>query len=300
MRKLPLTNQFYLRDILYSKEDKTVKYVFSSNGFILEFTWIDKNDSKAIICVPTQTNCRLGCQFCHLTGLDIPVHSLTPDQITQGIQYVLNHQKETNPKYNKENYPILLISFMGCGEPLNNINGVIDSAKQIRDLYKSEFDIVRFAVASLIPTYKQFEKFKELVVENNLPIKFHWSLHTTNVGLRKQIMPGAAEMNVPIVSSYTDTGNALEIHYTIMDEVNDSDEDANKLIDLFSKTKANIKLMRYSEKKDLDLQRSKKVGEFMDKLIAGGIKTEYYEPPGNDVGSSCGQFLLNHYKEYND
>lgn len=298
MKKLPISN-FYLKDLLYSKEDNTVKYVFVSNGFILEFTWIDKSDGKAIICVPTQTNCRLGCRFCHLTGLDIEVHSLIPEQIVSGIKYVLNHQQQTNSNYYKEKYPILLISYMGCGEPLNNINGVIESAKEIRDLYQSQFNIVRFAVASLIPTYKQFEKFKQLVVENNLPVKFHWSLHTTNVELRKDIMPGAAEMNVPVVSSFTDTGNALEIHYTIMDEVNDTDVDAEKLIKLFANTKANIKLMRYSEKKDLDLQRSKKVGEFMDKLIAGGIKTEYYEPPGNDVGSSCGQFLLDHYKDLN-
>jgi 23S rRNA (adenine2503-C2)-methyltransferase len=297
MRRLPLSSS-YLQDIKYSKEDKTVKYIFVSNGFVLEFAWIDKSDGKAIICVPTQTNCNMGCVMCHLTGLDIPVHSLSSDEIVAGIKYVLNHQQQTNPNYNKDLYKVLLISFMGCGEPLNNINGVIDAAKQVKELYQNQFDIVRFAVASLIPTYKQFEKFKELVAKENLPVKFHWSLHTTNVELRKKLMPGAAEMNVATVATYTDTGNALEIHYTIMDEVNDTDADAEKLIKLFKDTKANIKLMRYSEKKDLDLQKSKRINEFMKMLVDGGIKTEYYEPPGNDVGSSCGQFLLDYYKEY--
>ena len=34
-------------------------------------------------------------------------------------------------------------------------------------------------------------------------------------------------------------------------------------------------------------------------LELAGIKTEFYIPPGGDIGSSCGQFLMDYYREFN-
>ena len=298
MNKLPIINQNGIVDIIYSKEDKTVKYVFIKNNQVLELSWIDKSDGKAIICVPTQTSCALKCKFCFLSELNIPVYPLTTGVICNCIFDVLKHQKQINPNFNRANYPILLISFMGCGEPLNNLENVIDVAYFVQDLLKNQYDIIRFAIASLVPRWSSFDKLKELVVKNNLLVKFHYSLHTCDVNFRKELMPGAATMDIPKLLTYLETGNSLEIHYTIMDGVNDTDADSDKLIELFKNTTASIKLLRYSEKKNLELKQSGRVLEFMERLTAGGIKTEYYEPPGNDVGSSCGQFLLDYYKKY--
>ena len=51
---------------VYSKVDSTVKYVFRYiDEFNIEFSFIDKNDGKYIICVPCQTMCAMNCKFCH-------------------------------------------------------------------------------------------------------------------------------------------------------------------------------------------------------------------------------------------
>ena len=57
-----------LIEIIKSEYDSTLKYIFkTADNLIVEFSYIDKNDGKDIICVPSQTMCNLACKFCHTT-----------------------------------------------------------------------------------------------------------------------------------------------------------------------------------------------------------------------------------------
>jgi len=106
---------------LSSKTDRTVKYIFLSRNQVLEVSYIDKQDGKDIICVPTQTGCNLGCEFCHLTdqNLQLDVRNLETQEIAATIEYVLDDLGLENKKDKT-----LLISFMGAGEPLLNIDNI--------------------------------------------------------------------------------------------------------------------------------------------------------------------------------
>lgn len=57
--------------LIKSTEDNTIKYIFklddTLDNFLVEFSYINKNDGKDIICVPSQTMCNLACKFCHTT-----------------------------------------------------------------------------------------------------------------------------------------------------------------------------------------------------------------------------------------
>ena len=275
--------------IIRSGIDNTIKYVFDSNGSILEFSFINKNDGKDIVVVPTQTSCNLGCKFCFLTGLKIPVKNLTSLEIVQGVNYVLNDRSVKNKT--------LLISFMGCGEPLLTLNEVISSMYVFRELYDSYYNVVRFAVASLIPSISSFYRFTNFIYEDGLRCKFHYSLHTIDSDLRKELMPAAEDFQRNDISNllrhYRDeTHNSIEIHYSLIDGVNDSDEDATRLIKYLGGTyPIPIKFLKLSEKEGEPYRQSKRIAEFRRILESQGIPTEYYEPPGSDVGSSCGQFL---------
>jgi len=282
-------------EVIKSKIDNTVKYVFESNNSILEFSYINKNDGKDIIVVPTQTSCNLGCKFCFLTGLKLKVRNLTPIELVEGITHVLNNVPDKNK--------VLLVSFMGCGEPLLNINNVIDTMKCIEILYAQSYDVVRFAVASLIPDVLLFNDFRYEIKKNNIKCKFHYSLHTTDFLLRKQLMPGAAKESInailPLLRVYMREGNSVEIHYSLMDGINDTNEDVNTLTTYLGLDPViPIKFLKLSEKEDSEYRQSKKIDEFRKSLEYFGIPTEYYEPPGSDVGSSCGQFLLDYYERY--
>jgi 23S rRNA (adenine2503-C2)-methyltransferase len=278
-------------DVIKSQKDKTVKYVFDSFDSILEFSYINKDDGKDIVCVPTQTTCNLGCKFCFLTGLKIPQRNLQQQEIINGVEYVIKKSGTSNR--------VLLISFMGCGEPLFNIDSVIDAARYIRASHDRDYYTVRFAVASLIPKHDLFKEFETKVMQLNLKCKFHYSLHTTDPVVRKSLMPGAAPICLDLIYHYVEsTNNSAEIHYSLMNDVNDDVNDATRLIELLKGKPIAVKLLKLSEKPGDNLSESKRIKEFQAMLEVGGITTEYYEPPGSDVGSSCGQFLLDYYQKY--
>lgn len=278
-------------DIIKSQKDKTVKYVFDSFDSILEFSYINKGDGKDIICVPTQTTCNLGCKFCFLTGLNISQRNLQQHELIDGVEYVVRRSGTSNK--------ILLISFMGCGEPLFNINSVIESARYMQACYTKNYYTIRFAVASLIPTHELFKEFETRVMQLNLKCKFHYSLHTTDPVMRKSLMPGASPICLDLIFHYMEsTNNSAEIHYSLINDINDDIKDATRLIELLKGKPITVKLLKLSEKPGDILLESKRIKEFQAMLEAGGITTEYYEPPGSDVGSSCGQFLSDYYQKY--
>jgi 23S rRNA (adenine2503-C2)-methyltransferase len=281
-----------------SQTDRTVKYIFRSPE-IIEFSYINKNDGKDIICVPTQTSCRLGCKFCFLSDYKLPVRNLQPEEIIKPIEFLIDDMGLLEkPKRNR----ILLISFMGCGEPLMNLKNVIDSAVRIRENYKNDYGIVRFAIATLVPKPAWLFELTRLVEENDLLLKVHLSLHSPFNEIRKELMPAASniEQSIFLLERYRKiTGNSVEIHYAMIEGVNDRNVDLVKLITIFLGKNIPIKFLAYNEKPLLEMKESERVEYFREKLSEYGIETEFYIPPGRDIGSSCGQFLMEYYLEYN-
>jgi 23S rRNA (adenine2503-C2)-methyltransferase len=278
-----------------SFEDETIKFVFELNGQIIEFNYIDNKTGKDIICVPCQTMCNMSCKFCHLTDNigKIPLKNLTNHEIVEGIQYViddLNIGIGLRP---------LLISYMGCGEPLANIGPVIDSMIML----DNEYDNIRFGLATMLPKANTFEMFElaKRVKDSKLNLKVHLSLHFSNDKIRKEWMPSALDIksSISALEFYGNyTGNPIEVHYTLMDGVNDTDDDMY-FLELNININTTIKFMRYSKCEALigvEKVHKDRLEDMMSYLESTGMIVEYYEPPGQSIGASCGQFLINKYE----
>ena len=55
-----------LKEVVNSTIDNTRKYIFYTvDKLVIEFSYINKNDGKDIICIPSQSFYNLGCKFCH-------------------------------------------------------------------------------------------------------------------------------------------------------------------------------------------------------------------------------------------
>src|SRR3989338_8993281 len=282
-----------------SKVDNTVKFVFLSQEQIIEFSYINKNDDKDIICVPTQTGCRLGCKFCFLSDYKLAVRNLGAEEISSGVRYAI---KDLGLLEKEKPNGVLLVSYMGCGEPLCNLGEVIESCVKIRDEYAGKYAVVRFGVASLIPNLNAMRDLIKLVDINQLPLKFHLSLHSPDEKTRTVIAPAARDItrSVALVEFFMRrTSNSAEMHYALIDGINDRDEDLRGLVTLLKGRGIPIKFLVYNVKPSLAFKRSKKIKKFRSTLEKEGIKTEYYHPPGWDIGSSCGQFLMDYYAKFN-
>lgn len=269
-----------------SAEDATIKYIFDLDGQMVEFSYIDNGTDKDIICVPCQTMCNMKCTFCHLTDHigHIPTKDIDYKDIVEGIEYIICDLKL--------GYRTILISYMGCGEPLANINNVIDSMVMLQE------PNIRFGLATMLPKkhYASFFTLIERVKSMKLPVKLHLSMHFVDDKQRKEWMPSALDLesSMNMLKLYRSlTGNPIEVHYTIMKDVNDSDyhmDGLNEWIDGHT----TIKFMMFSEKESLEVVKAdeKKLETAMTWLKSEGKIVEYYKPPGNDIGSSCGQFLF--------
>jgi 23S rRNA (adenine2503-C2)-methyltransferase len=282
-----------------SVEDKTVKYIFKlADNLIIETTYIDNNSGKDIICVASQTMCGMGCTFCHLTDSigKLTLRNLTTREIVESVERVYADMNL------KDNNRLLLISYMGCGEPLMNIDNVFDSVFSLKYDYKD----IRFGLSTMLPK-KKFDEFFLLtkrVAENKLSLKVHLSLHYTNDTQRNKFMPSALNIkpSIAALEFYKElTGNPVEIHYTMIKDTNDKGGDALDLISLLKNRNIPVKFLRFNSKETNKNEGAEmhKIRGFKELLNANDIKTEYYEPPGKDVGASCGQFLMDKYEQYN-
>ena len=97
------------------------------------------------------------------------------------------------------------------------------------------------------------------------------------------------------------TNNSVEIHYTLIDGVNDTEQDAIRLGEFLKYRGIPVKFLFYNEKPTIEFHASSKKKLNLFKKILGkyNIGYEYYIPPGLDVGASCGQFLMEYYLKYN-
>lgn len=302
-------------DRVVSKVDNVVKYVFRQGNtyevehdkysHLIEFSYIDNGTGKDIVCVSCQSMCNMGCKFCHCTDYvgKIPVRNIPALDIMWGIDFVVKDIGIKNPT--------LLISFMGCGEPFNtgNPDVVIDTMllTQRWNNFEKLYDVVRFGVATCLPKNRvdRFFKFCQQVKDNNLPVKLHLSLHYTKEFHRNQWMPNSLDIKSSIAAcnffrQYT--GNKVEVHYTLIEGINDRSQDRDRLARLLRGTDFDIKLITYNEKETIPYKQNSHPESWRYWLALalgpGHGNTEVYTPPGRDVGASCGQFMFEDYDKY--
>lgn len=289
---------------VFSKTDNAIKYVWKSDdNKIIELTYINKDDGKDIICIPSQTMCNMGCKFCHTTEYigKIKCRNLTEMELVGPMEYVICDLRLY------ENKRTLLISIMGCGEPLYNIDNIVEMMDVFKKHAEKNFKIpdVRYDIATCIPKNKweNFFKLTKLIKEKNLPVKIYLSLHYTIDSIRKDWMPLSLDI-IPSISAIDFykkvTNNDVVIHYTLIDGVNDTEQDAILLSSFLKGKDIYVKFLHFNEKETLDYHASNidRIKTFKKHLEVNNIEYEYYTPPAIDIGGSCGQFLLETYEKY--
>jgi adenine C2-methylase RlmN of 23S rRNA A2503 and tRNA A37 len=244
--------------------DDSEKSVFDvGNNRIIEMTLLYNRKNVDVVCVPTHHFCNLGCKMCHLTnnGLNKKMIPITIDWFLEALIETLLKAGERRTNKKK-----LLISFMGVGEPLLNI-------KLIREVYLNEdsikkklkYDEVSYSLSTMMPNNNIIE-LQEMVNELNMPLKIHFSLHSPLDKKRKDLIPNTTvsinnalnnlnnyrktvQSNKLILEKYLKfhaTNDPIEIHYTLINNVNDSDEELIELCNKLKQYNICIKFIRFN------------------------------------------------------
>lgn len=297
---------------VFKDDDGSIKVVSNfDNKNILEMTFLVNKEYEDVICVPTHFFCNLKCKMCHLTNPKLK-KEMIPIYIDEFMES-LDRTIEIGRKVSKSNKKSLLISFMGVGEPLLNQKLIKDVARKItwiKKIYK--YSHVGLAISTMFPNVPIKDLF-EFINGTNTPMKIHFSLHSPIEEVRQGLIPSSYNKIPEILSalniyatgiSYNTaimmehaflhrTNRLTEIHYTLIKDVNDTDEELEELIKLAKEYKISVKFIKFNPKDDMEISQKEK--KWVKALEKAGVYVKTYTPPGKNIGASCGEFTKHYY-----
>lgn len=229
------------------------------------------------LCISTQVGCKMGCKFCASTIAGW-VRNLEPSEMLLQIY-------ETERDSGRHIDSIVL---MGIGEPLDNFDNVI---KFLR-LLNSEGDGMSLRHISL-STCGVCDKIYELA-KLRLGITLSVSLHAATDERRSSIMPinnrfDLSELMKACDDYFAQTGRRISFEYSLIENVNDTDESADELIKLLHGKNCHVNLIPINEVKERGFKKSGYVERFQKRLIANGINATVRRTLGADINAACGQ-----------
>lgn len=267
--------------------DRTVKYLFTlpDDSFIEAVRMTDKD--RTTLCISSQAGCRMGCLFCATGQLPFQ-RNLTAAEI---IDQVYQIEADTAPAQN--------IVYMGMGEPLDNLDAVIQSIRLLNDTKGRNFGI-RHITLSTCGLSDQIRKLANLDITPRLAL----SLHAATDSKRNQLMRIAKGQPLSaIFHSLRDyqkkTSKRITFEYCMIDGLNDTDADFGNLIHLIGKFKCNVNLIELNPFPGCPFKPSppQRIKLFAAQLQKAGIETVIRFKRGTSIKAACGQLGAEHIKK---
>jgi len=228
------------------------------------------------LCVSTQVGCAVGCGFC-MTGRDGLLRQLGSAEIV--AQVVLARQRRRVDK----------VVFMGMGEPAHNLEAVLEAI----DLLGTAGGIGhKNLVFSTVGDGRVFERLPQGRVKPALAL----SLHSTCAERRAQLLPRAPRIDpaalVDEAARYAHrTGYPLQVQWTLLDGVNDGDDEVEGLVRLLSGKRAVLNLIPYNRIDGVPFRRptAERAAALARTLHRRGVLTKLRRSAAQQVDGGCGQ-----------
>ncbi len=228
------------------------------------------------LCVSSQVGCAVGCVFC-MTGREGLIRQVGSAEIVAQVALARTLR------------PVKKVVFMGMGEPSHNLDAVMDAI----DLLGTVGNIGhKNLVFSTVGDARVFERLPLGLVKPALAL----SLHTTRADLRVQLLPRAPRFDpqdlVEAGEAYARaTGYPIQYQWTLIEGVNDSDEEIEGIVRLLKGKYALMNMIPYNAVPDLPFARPSwaRAAEIARSLHQRGVLTKLRQSAGQDVDGGCGQ-----------
>jgi 23S rRNA (adenine2503-C2)-methyltransferase len=274
--------------------DGTRKYLVRiAGGHEVETVYIPE-ENRGTLCISSQVGCTLTCSFCH-TGTQKLVRNLTAGEIIGQVMLArddLGEWPEPGKTTNLE-APRLLsnIVLMGMGEPLYNFEAVRDAMKIAMDGEGIALSRRRITLSTsgIVPEITR--------TAEEIGCLLAVSFHATTDAVRDKLVPinkkwPIAEL-LDALRAYPKLSNSERItfEYVMLRDVNDSDEDARRLVKLIQGIPAKINLIPFNEWPGAPYQRStpERIKAFANIVYHAGYASPIRTPRGEDIMAACGQ-----------
>jgi 23S rRNA (adenine2503-C2)-methyltransferase len=272
--------------------DGTRKYLVRiAGGHEVEVVYIPETD-RGTLCISSQVGCTLTCSFCH-TGTQKLVRNLTAGEIVGQVMLARDDLNEwpVQGDPNKEGRLVSNVVLMGMGEPLYNFENVRDGLRVIMDNEGIALGRRRITLSTsgVVPEIAR--------TANEIGCLLAVSFHATTDEVRDQLVPINKKWNIATLldalRTYPGLTNSERItfEYVMLQGVNDSKEDAHRLVELIRGIPAKINLIPFNEWPGAPYKRSSgnRIHAFADIIHDAGYASPIRTPRGEDIMAACGQ-----------
>ncbi len=256
----------------------------TEDGLRLETVLMKNKRGEWTICVSSQIGCPIGCAFC-ATGAMGFKRNLISDEIVDQYRFWRKFLEVGR---------ISNIVFMGMGEPMLNYKNIKEAVKttlEFTDLGPIKITVSTSGVLEQMEAMMQDEEWP--------PVRIAISLHAPNEKKRKKLIkqtpPDFYKRLLDWSKNYNKSASRrqhLTFEYLLIDDVNDSEEDARELANFILKTGLNkINLIPYNIIAGSKFSRSQKekVSAFKKIISSRGIDITERHSLGGDIDGACGQ-----------
>ncbi len=273
--------------------DGTRKYLVRiAGGHEVETVYIPEED-RGTLCISSQVGCTLTCSFCH-TGTQKLVRNLTPGEIIGQVMLARDDLGEwPKPGRHPKDETRLLsnIVLMGMGEPLYNFENVRDAMKIAMDPEGISLSRRRITLSTsgVVPEIAR--------TATEIGCLLAVSFHATTDDVRDTLVPINKRWNIEALldalKAYPKASNSERItfEYVMLKGVNDTDDDAHRLVQLIKDIPAKVNLIPFNPWPGSPYERSSnnRIRAFANIIYQAGYASPIRTPRGEDIMAACGQ-----------
>ena len=254
--------------------------LYLEDGAQIESVIIPAQD-RTTLCISSQAGCAMGCQFCATARMGL-LRNLSASEI---LGQIVAAKSECAAHERLTNYV-----FMGMGEPLANYERLSRALTTMTAPWGLAISPRRITVSTvgLVPIIER------LISE--FPVNLAVSLHATSDAVRDQLAP--INRRYPL-SNLLDACRTLPLgrrsritfEYVMLNGVNDSAQDAIRLIQMMAPLKCKVNLIFFNPFPGSRFQPSPRarVEDFQAILLRGNLTATIRESRGMDIAAACGQ-----------
>lgn len=261
--------------------DGTRKFLFALHDRRQIESVLIPTDDRLTLCLSSQVGCAMGCRFCASAQVR-PVRDLTAGEIVSQVWEV---QRALPPGERLTN-----LVFMGMGEALANYEQLVKALTVVTAEWGLNFSPRRVTVSTvgLVP------QMHRLLVETNVNLTV--SLTATTNQVRDDLMPinkryPLEQLLAACRALPLSPRKRLTFAYTMLQEINDSDEDARRLVKLLHGLRVKVNLIPFNPFPGAAFLPTPRpqIEHFRQLLLDRGIHATVRGSRGQEVQAACGQ-----------
>ena len=276
-----------------SSDGFTLKYLLALHDAEKIETVLMRFTGRVTACVSSQVGCAMGCVFC-ASGLAGLKRNLSTGEIVAQLLQVCHREDARTPRARAELASFDNIVVMGMGEPLANYDALLAALRILNAPWGLGFGARRITISTsgLVPKIAR-------LAEEDLGFRLAISLHGATDEVREKIMPvnrayPLAQL-LPAVRAFSEKhGRMVTLEFILIEDVNDSLEQAERLRDIARDLHAHVNLIPYNTVAGLPWRRPSATRQerFAGVLRAARVSVTLRREKGHDIDAACGQLRL--------